>query len=318
MRCKICGGKTKIWFKKLYDDRHGYRGYFNIERCKKCGFAQTTPQIPDNKIQELYGKYYPRQNIDLTKIKRENYNMGNRIDNWLRGIKHGCEYWVSPKSKVLDIGSGLGFSLLRLESIGCETYGLDPDKNAQKIAKKFNLKFHLGFIDDNPFPNEKFDFVIASQVLEHTNNPINFLKLCKNRLRKDGKIILSFPNTDSLGERVFKENWLHWHIPYHLNHFNRKSLNDLAEKAGLEIDKIKTTTPNLWTNLQIKRLFFKPKVGERDTSWDSGKKILKKTGKNIRYLKLILNILEKYNILNRITDTLGIGESFVVFMSEKK
>jgi 2-polyprenyl-3-methyl-5-hydroxy-6-metoxy-1,4-benzoquinol methylase len=317
MKCKICEGKTEVWYKKLFDDRHGYLGYFDVEKCVKCGFAQTQPQIPKNKIQKIYSKYYPRQNLDLRNINRKNYKMENIIRLWLKGIRHGCEYWVKPRSKVLDVGSGLGYSLLRLENIGCKVYGIDPDINAQKVAKRFCLNFHLGFIEDNPFPKEKFDYVLASQVIEHTNNPIKYLKLCKKRLKKNGVIILSFPNTESLGRKIFRSSWLHWHLPYHLNHFNKNSVYKLAEKADLEINKIITITPNLWTNLQIKRLLYKPEMGKRDTSWDPApKKISQKS--NIKYLKLLLHFLEKYNLINRIIDFLGYGESFVVFMSVKK
>ena len=178
MKCKICDSKTKIWYEKLYDDRHGYPGYFDVVRCVDCGFAQTKPQILQKKIKKLYSDYYPRQDIDLNKIKRENYKINNRFRVWLRGTSHGCEYWVEKGSKVLDVGSGLGFSLLRLKSMGCKAYGIDPDKNAKTIAHKFKLNFHHGFIEDNPFRGEVFDYVIASQVLEHTNYPIRFINLC--------------------------------------------------------------------------------------------------------------------------------------------
>lgn len=318
MRCKICNSRTEIWYKKLYDDRHGYLGYFDIKRCLNCGFAQTDPQLPAEKIEGLYSKYYPRQKIDLKKIKRKNHQIDNRFEVWLKGVTHGCEYWVDKETKVLDVGSGLGFSLLRLESIGCKAFGLDPDQNAKKVARKFGLKFHHGFIEDNPFPKEKFDFVIASQVLEHTNSPKEFLVFCKSRLKKGGKVILSFPNTDSLGRKLFGKNWLHWHIPYHLNHFNRKSFLFLAKKVGLEIETIKTITPNLWTNLQIKRLMHKPEMGERDVSWDSGKKPKGKTKKYARPVKALFNFLEKYNLLNRAIDFLGYGESYLVILSVEK
>ena len=72
MKCKICDKKTKIWYRKLFDDRHGYTGYFDIYKCPNCGFALTNPQITKNKIINLYTKYYPRQNLNLENIKKSN------------------------------------------------------------------------------------------------------------------------------------------------------------------------------------------------------------------------------------------------------
>jgi len=315
MKCKICDKKTKIWYRKLFDDRHGYTGYFDIYKCPNCGFALTNPQITKNKIINLYTKYYPRQNLNLENIKKSNYKKIDKFEIWKKGLLNTCEYWIKEKSKVLDVGSGLGYSLLRLEeAMKCKAYGIDPDTNAKRFANKFKLNFHHGFIEDNPFNNVQFDYVIANQVLEHTDNPIKFLNICKSRLNKNGKIILSFPNTNGLHRIMFGINWLHWHVPYHLNHFNLSSIKELTNKTGLRIEKIKTITPNMWTNLQIRRILSKPKNGLRDTFWDGNNKNSNKIVKSNTYSKLT-RFLENNNYLNRLVDLLGFGESFLVILS---
>ncbi len=314
MKCKICGGKLKKWYGKLFDDRHGYPGYFDVYKCIKCGFGQTYPQLSSRKIAEIYSKYYPWKKTDVSKIKRSDFTKPTSSTIWLKGIGINGQYQVTSKSKVLDVGCGLGHSLLELESINCKAYGVDPDINAKKLAKKFKLNFRQGFISDNPFPKEKFDYIIANQVLEHTNNPIQFLRDCKKRLTDKGEIILSFPNTNSLTRYLFDKNWLHWHIPYHLNFFERNSINILANKAGLKIKSIKTITPNMWTNLQIRRLLQNPKLGQRDEFWDgkpSNDEILKQG-----FFPKIINFMENYNLLNRVIDLCGLGESFVVKLTK--
>lgn len=309
MKCKICGGKTKTWYKSLFDDRHGYPGNFDVLKCAVCGFGQTKPQINKRRIMSLYKEYYPRQKVNLNKIKLENYKTPPKFKLWRKGLLNSCHFLVKRGSDVLDVGSGLGFSLLFLKNMGCDASGIDPDENAKKVAKKFKLNFHLGFIEDKPFGNKKFDSIIANQVIEHTNNPISFLKFCKQRLKPDGEIILSLPNTDSLGRQLFGENWLHWHIPYHLNHFNKNSIKYLTKKADLKIMSIKTVTPNMWTNLQIKRLLTKPQVGQRDSFWDGGKENQRLTN---NWTKKTFLWLEEYNIVNRIIDVFGLGESLVI------
>ncbi len=313
MKCKICGSKTRVWYKNLFDDRHGYPGKFNVYRCQNCGFGQSVPQLSSKKIAKIYSEYYPWKQIDTSKVKRNDFKMPSKNLIWRKGLYINGQYKVKPLSKVLDIGCGMGFSLLELESIKCKAYGIDPDMNAAKLAKRFGLKFQRGFITDKPFGNEKFDYIIANQVLEHTNDPIKFLKECKKRLSTNGKIILSFPNTNSLTRYLLKKNWLHWHIPYHLNFFTRDSIKILAEKSNLKINSLETLTPNMWTNLQIRRLTQKPKIGKRDEFWD-GKgeknKIL-----NTGYITRLVHALEEYNYLNRIIDFLGLGESFSVTLS---
>lgn len=313
-KCKICNGRLVKWYTNLFDDRHGYPGKFDVKRCNKCGFGQTDPQLSQGKIAEIYSKYYPWNNIDVSKIKKSDFIMPDKFKIWRKGLFINGQYSVKPGSKVLDVGCGLGHSLLELESIGCDAYGVDPDKNALKLAKKFGLKFKVGFIKDNPFPKENFDYVIANQVLEHTNDPVMFLKKISKRVNEDGKVILSFPNLNSFTRYLLKKNWLHWHIPYHLNYFTKDAITILAKKANLNILNIRTETPNMWTNLQIRRSLQDPKLGERDSFWD-GKPVAGESY-NIGILQKIVRFLEEYNFINRIIDLLGYGESFVVTLNK--
>jgi len=82
----------------------------------------------------------------------------------------------------------------------------------------------------------------------------------------------------------------------------------------MKIESLKTVTPNMWTNLQIRRLTQKPKNGKRDEFWD-GKGDNSKVAK-ISFVPKIMNLLEEYNFLNRIIDGIGYGDSFVLTLSK--
>jgi 2-polyprenyl-3-methyl-5-hydroxy-6-metoxy-1,4-benzoquinol methylase len=315
--CKICARETKLWMSKLFDDRHGFPGFFDVYKCKECGFAGINFKTNKKKNADLYKNYYPRQKIDVSKINKNDYQIGSRFKLWRKGLLFDAQHWVESGSSVLDVGCGLGFSLMELENMGCKAFGLDPDVNVSKIAKKLDLNIKVGTMEDKLFKNKKFDYVIANQVLEHVEDPIEFLKLCKNQISANGRIILSFPNSDSLTRKMLGKNWLHWHAPYHLNHFNRKSIKILAGKVGLKIISTKTVSPNLWTALQLRRLAIPRKMGERDMFWDGGEDKKQDSDKTTtennfrRYFRLI----EEYFLPNRLVDFLQMGESFLITFS---
>lgn len=321
MKCKICGSKTKLIYKNLYDNRHGYRGRFDIHICNVCGFMQTYPQLRIKNMSRIYSKYYPRKNINLDKVKKSGNNIPTKFQRWLRGLNGTCHFYVKSGDKVLDIGSGTGYSLVLIQSLGGEAWGLDPDNNAENAAKKLGLKFHKGFIENCPFPKNYFDLITASQVIEHVPEPLKFLKECRKFLKPNGKIILSTPNNNALYEKLWKEKWLHWHIPYHLNHFNKKTLFYLAKHAGLKIGWSKTVTPNLWTILQIKSWLNNVKEGERDLMWDGVQhKPARKNGAQNFFKKALsktVPLIEKLLIINRLIDKLGLGENLVVELSQE-
>jgi len=195
--------------------------------------------------------------------------------------------------------------------MGCVAYGIEPDPNAQILAKILNLKVYQGFITDNPFPNIKFDYLTASQVIEHDPNPNEFMKAAYNKLQDQGYLILSFPNFDSPGRKIFGRKWLHWHVPYHVNYFSRKSFRLLVENSGFRIVKACTITPNLWTILQIKMLFIKTREGQSNPLWTANK-----DGKKLSQLFLLLQYI-LITPFNRIIDILGQGESYLFILRKK-
>jgi 2-polyprenyl-3-methyl-5-hydroxy-6-metoxy-1,4-benzoquinol methylase len=313
-KCKLCGNNLKEYLTDYFDDRHGSPGKFSIFICQSCGLGKTYPELKPDEVQDLYTNFYPRQNLDVESIKLEDYKPISIQLLAKKGLLMNSHLHADPGTDVLDVGSGVGYSLLELKNMGCNPYGLDPDLNAQKVAKKFKIPFHLGFIDDNPFPEKKFDYVCASQVLEHTLDPVTFLKLCSQKLKPEGKLILSFPNFSSLSRNVLGKKYLHWHLPYHQNFFSYKTLFPLAQSADLIIEEIKTYTPNLWTNLQIRHILNTQRYGERDSFWDGASSSDKKTKSTFltNLLQRGFHILEANNPVNRVVDRLSLGDSFLV------
>lgn len=313
-KCKICLHKLKIKYRNIYDNRHGYPGKFSIYECINCGFMQTEPQLTLGKLSSIYTSYYPKRDTNIKGIIDSVRHLPSIKEINRQGNATDCDFQTKKKQKVLDVGCGTCRSLLVIKKMGGGAWGLDLDKNSQNVAKKLKLNFHLGTIHDCRFPKKYFDLITASQVFEHEGDPENFLKDCKPFLKPKGEIIMSFPNNQALFRYLWGRRWLHWHLPYHLNHFSKKSISIVAEKAGLKITNLKTVTPNLWTVLQVRSYLNNPKEGQRDLMWDGGGNNTNSSGRNLKekILSTLLNQINKFLFLNRIIDYFGLGESFVV------
>jgi 2-polyprenyl-3-methyl-5-hydroxy-6-metoxy-1,4-benzoquinol methylase len=315
-RCKICGFAVKIFIKNISDNRYGFPKRFDVYRCGNCGFGQTVPSLHNKQLTELYTNYYPRKNLTRTDTLREAVfepTLKYRIKSFLLGTNNVCHQMVRPKTRVLDIGCGNGCSLIELKKIGCDAHGTEKDKNVERIARDLNLKIHIGDISDIPDKNLKFDYITASQVIEHIPNPQAFIKKLLSQLKQNGKLILSFPNINSLGRVIWREKWLNWHIPYHQNFFSQKSIEILAQKLSLKIEKIKTVTPSIWTQLQLVQVFYPHKPGQKSQLWQPKKQLRSKLfDRMINLIRWISNYL--FIIPNRMIDVLGWGESFVIVL----
>lgn len=310
MYCVICGGKLKKNHSDLFDDRYGAPGTYSIYSCKKCCFAMTCQSLSKNKIGKFYEKYYPLSKYNAKSVK-SNAKVWNKFLAWLMGVDNTTHWKIRLNSKVLDIGSGSGQSLLEIKMLGGKGYGVEPDPSAQKIAKKLDLNVFTGFLSDRPFPNLKFDYITANQVIEHDPDPLDFLKCAKKKIKKDGLIILSFPNYDSIYRKIFGRKWINWHVPYHINFFNKKSFTEITKRSGLKIIAFRTITPNMWTVMQVEMLFSKSEVGVKNKLWSN-----KKVNYLQKFIHLVIFML--FVPINRIIDFAGQGDSIFVELKNEK
>lgn len=314
-QCLICGNKSFRHLSELFDDRYGAFGKHSIVICQSCGFGKTLPGIPKSIIGEFYAKHYPISKITKQSVL-DSISLTNPLKRWLQGTNNIAHHSTVPGEDVLDIGSASGVSLLEIKKLGGSAYGVEPDPSAQRLAKALKLKVYQGFISDNPFPRQQFDLVTASQVIEHEPDPLNFLISIKRKLKSGGRVVLSFPNLNAIYRHVFGRRWLHWHIPYHLNHFTPRSFILLAKRAGFKITKIRTITPNEWTLLQIRMLLQKPIEGKSSNIWCSSSNLAHNQPRP-RLVDTTLYILSRLFLiiitpLNRLIDLLGLGESLLV------
>lgn len=326
--CKICGGQLNRFMENLFDDRHGYPGRFDIYRCEGCGFCQTVPEIPEDKIGEVYTQYYPRKDlINIEDIKQHPINLLPERERWWMGVNNTAHYHIKAGTRVLDIGCGDCTSVREIKAMGAEGYGIEPDQNIRPIVDALGLKVHIGLFNEVPFKDKFFNYITMSQVLEHIHNPIELLASFRRILKDDGEIILGVPNVDSRLRNKYGRQWLNWHVPYHINHFSRKSLELLAEKSGYRIEKILTITPNLWVELQKRLANYPVKEGVRVPFLNGEPEPPLERETPGRIKKLVNRYLDRLSarfghclflrILSlRLIDRLGKGESYLVFLKK--
>jgi methionine biosynthesis protein MetW len=101
---------------------------------------------------------------------------------------------IEPNTKVLDLGCGDGELLAWLaESKSVDARGIEiSGARVQRAIARGVSVFH-GNIEEAlaDLPNQAFDYVILSQTLQETREP---LKILKEMLRVGRRVIIAFPN----------------------------------------------------------------------------------------------------------------------------
>ncbi|CAL8142648.1 unnamed protein product [Orchesella dallaii] len=119
----------------------------------------------------------------------------------------GLESRAKPNAlegfKILDIGCGGGILSEGLAKLGATVVGLDPGEKNVATARthltdelKTRVTYECGVIEDYVMrhPPNDFDAVVMSEVIEHVENPKEFLHTALKLLKPGGSVFITTPN----------------------------------------------------------------------------------------------------------------------------
>ena len=141
-------------------------------------------------------------------------------------------------TRVLEIGCGTGHFLKRArDERGLVVIGIDLNQRAVREAQDEGLSVYCMDIPEaaSRWVN-RFDAVCSFQVLEHIQNPKDFLLQASTMLRPGGKLLLGIPNGDSFLKYQF--NILDM-PPHHLTRWDSRVISYLPNLFPLSIEHVK-------------------------------------------------------------------------------
>lgn len=102
---------------------------------------------------------------------------------------------------ILDCGAGTGAWIERLRKGGYQKI-----KAVEKNKKDFQSTFPFFELDLNSefseLIREKFDVITAIEIIEHLENPSNFLRQCEYLLKPGGSLVITTPNIEAAPSRL--------------------------------------------------------------------------------------------------------------------
>ena len=116
--------------------------------------------------------------------------------------------------------------------------GIDILKKEIQEIKKMGYDVRYGSAEDFKL-NEKFDTIVAGELIEHLSNPGKFLDTCWNHLKEEGTLILTTPNPFwfEYSSRFFlRKLCVH---PEHTAWYDKSVLAALAERHHFEVVEVK-------------------------------------------------------------------------------
>ena len=218
--CPVCSGsKLKTLFEK-----HGYP----VVACEDCRLRFLDPKPDGATLAKIYNATYflgeptPEAVARVEKLKRATASL--YVDRLVRFLK-------KKKGRILELGCGKGEFLVEAKARGFDVNGIEfsPDATAVANQRLGAQKVIAGTIENSTFGDGSFDAVVFADVIEHVNDPLDFLKRVYALLQPDGIVFLATPSLDSWSAKLLGRNWMEYKIE-HLYYFNERSIRIALEK----------------------------------------------------------------------------------------
>jgi len=220
--CSICKGRNSTPY--LIMDGFKYR------KCNGCGLIFQNPRPRFEDLKKRYADNYFEYEIS----NQENFF--NLMKLGLRDIHFDSFYGNNVKNKkFLDIGCATGLLLNYMKRKGWDTKGVELcTPSAEYAIKQFDLDVFIGTLEEAAFPDQYFDVVHFSHLIEHVPDPKSLLMEVKRILKRDGRIILTTPNADSFQAWWAGEKWRSA-IPDHIYLFTKRTMRTLLTQTRFRI-----------------------------------------------------------------------------------
>ncbi len=236
-RCPVC---------TIFTDQgvYYYDAELTIYRCYTCSAIFLDPNIPEVAYDNDYFKasYYKNYRI--------NYDEKLHPIPLYRSILTATRHWVSPGSRMLEVGSGLGLFLYLANTDGYRAVGVDTSAYACEYARlQMGVDVRREMLQDAGFDPGSFEVIVLNDVVEHISDPYPLLECVRKLLDYEGFLVLETPNEDALinfvSRLIYRASFGLIRSPFRANHgaehrlyYNQASISWLLERLGFNVVEI--------------------------------------------------------------------------------
>ena len=169
---------------------------FNHVTCKNCDSVYVSPRLNDECLHKLYSDEYYSEMFTKSMIPffdKRKVLIGENKFNQILDFFSADE----SKKKVLDIGCGVGEVIDVFNDNGWQCEAIELNPVASEWLRGKGIKVFNDTLD-NYQTSEKFDLIMAWNVVEHVTNPKEFIRKSFDLLRPGGLFVTEVPHGNSM------------------------------------------------------------------------------------------------------------------------
>lgn len=244
------GGGARQFF-KIVPGKY-WQAKFGVLICNECGlrfvgesYKNLTEQVEQHPLylQETIKAWSDACHPHLSDEDIDLFESGNVPSDRptlsaYRNVYNNISQYLNDDSSFLDIGSNVGtFSeLVRNSNKKMEVFACEINRHYLEIGKRRYPQ--LNWIEKEiscDDANRKYDFIYASDVIEHIWDLDSFLKALKSAMPSGGHLMLVTPNPECATALMMGIAWPGFLLPHHCQLFTKLSMEKLLLRHGFAI-----------------------------------------------------------------------------------
>lgn len=239
MKCPICGKESSEILAK-----HLRRGKGIVYYCADCnhGMLQSSFDNAENYYNEEYRKKF-KDAISEEGEENPEELFEMRKDYQNDRVNIISDYYDFQKT-FLEIGCSAGMFINQICGQFKKVEAIELSKKcADYVRKRWHIEVYTKTLHElicSSAINRGYDYIGFFQVLEHIENPVEFMQDVWKITNENGSVFIEIPNLDDPLRAL-------WNVPSyerfyyheaHLSYFSEQSIRRLLEKTGWHIEKI--------------------------------------------------------------------------------
>jgi SAM-dependent methyltransferase len=219
--CPACGGPG---------EEHFQFGEYQLERCRGCGFVYVKNPPSADQLAKAYASMYDTAE---TYVPDERFH--KRLKNWF--VARRIRRHTKPGHRhLLEIGFGHGHLLRALQREGSFTLeGIDYGEGTIPHLRSLGLNVSTASVEQKHYPDGTFDMVVGMHVLEHVQNPGQFVSEIHRILRPGGRVYFQVPCVSHWRARIAGRRWKYYGPPFHLWYFSTEAMRRFLPRHGFRV-----------------------------------------------------------------------------------
>lgn len=217
------------------------RGYGTLA-CETCELEVIEPLPQTDELLDIYTDGYRLHTGSTSRRPSPSARTRSQVRRMvllLHRLRYGdlASDGRQPAGRVLEIGFGSGERLEGLFRLGWDVAGLEVAASpAQSILARIpSGDFRVGSLENTEYPEASFDLILMYHVLEHLDDPESALRKLPRLLRPNGRVVVAFPNRESITRSMFGPYWYGYQHPEHLVQYSERSMRAVAGQCGLAV-----------------------------------------------------------------------------------